>query len=747
MLIKQSPPISTPNTSIFLDSLHDDQEISYKLNIEDIKKVDNSSNKIQISKNNKVIHNAELKIKEIKNVNKIDSNNYVYLGSTNMSLLNNMGLTLEDDGSLLLIKGKTHDLFTGLYQKYIRGGFKYQGFNIKNKEGSELKFKELYVDADGFLIGKKKDDNNDVNDLYKIKFSKIEESYSLNDNQESNKNFIVEYEPYIPRKNEIQELSSINNVIEQHGNNKINIRRKDFEVGIKLENNKLSITGLTGILIAEKTDEVDCSLWHDIKLPLKKQDIILAIKPVLNRVQIVIKRDGKIKIYYLNPFHIFAVKPYEYQVSRLTKTPPMSFYSMVGENNYNNYHSGQPYSSQTVGNFSSRHIPFFSSFIDNARIHFDKAKESYALKKYSKLASNMAKSVDPGFRGLFSGIRALTNSTTTPAKTKDMALNNAKLNIDEHFKVLGRICKNIENGRTHGEIIQTLIQEMKKKESIMLSQYNDIRAFFGISAFNLTDKLGVNAFAQASYAKTHTLIINKNKDDEITFSFINEKNINTSLGLSAGVGTYEKRSNYNSIEYGVVTPVMASVVLNVNYAKSSDFSFNIPLNKITEFIDKELNITEYDLINKTKLETNTNKEISLGIESRAEISGDIDVMLNKKTGVTVPRNALGVDIKFNILKIDTNINKIINAGEMDVINEKKEINLGLLEFIFEAYRDLKFTPSSTTANSQIQWYPLTTVRDFETMLKRKVNYLFNRTIFSSENIKNKEQEDKIKKKR
>lgn len=57
----------------------------------------------------------------------------MYLGSTNMPLLNNMGITLTDDGSLMLIKGKTYDLFTGLYQKHIKNGFKYNVFNIESK--------------------------------------------------------------------------------------------------------------------------------------------------------------------------------------------------------------------------------------------------------------------------------------------------------------------------------------------------------------------------------------------------------------------------------------------------------------------------------------------------------------------------------------------------------------------------------------------------------------------------------------
>ena len=76
-----------------------------------VKKVKNSNN-TYIKKNEKQKENK---------FSLNNANNYVYLGSTNTSLLNNMGITLSDDGSLLLIKGKTHDLITGLYNKHFKG--------------------------------------------------------------------------------------------------------------------------------------------------------------------------------------------------------------------------------------------------------------------------------------------------------------------------------------------------------------------------------------------------------------------------------------------------------------------------------------------------------------------------------------------------------------------------------------------------------------------------------------------------
>lgn len=68
----------------------------------------------------------------------------------------------------------------------------------------------------------------------------------------------------------------------------------------------------------------------------------------------------------------------------------------------------------------------FSSAIDNARVHFDRAKQQYALKKYGAMVKDIAKSLDPGFRGIFSTIKAIVNSATLPRTIKTVALNDVK---------------------------------------------------------------------------------------------------------------------------------------------------------------------------------------------------------------------------------------------------------------------------------------------------------------------------------
>lgn len=700
-----------------------------------------------LANSNNTYHKNNDKQKEEKKFSLNNANNYVYLGSTNMSLLNNMGVTLNDDGSLILIKGKTHDLFTGLYQKHFKGGFKYNVFNIETQNGNDMKFKELYVDPNGFLIGNRYNNIDNGSDLYKIKFNRVEREYSLNDVplNTTGSNFIVEYEKYIVDDNLKPELSSINNIVESKENNILKINREGLDITIEVKDNQLFTSGLPAILESRYDQTDSAKTGYKIKLPLKNTDKILAIKPILNQIQLVVDKGNKIKIYYLDPLNIFSVKDYQYEVTRLKQEPPLSFYSMVGENNYNNYHSGQPFSTQTIGNFSSQHIPFFSSFIDNSRLHISKAKEQYALKKYKAMMKNIAKAVDPGFRGLFCNIKQLINSSTSAYNSKPMALYGIKENIGKSYDVLNRIVKGVKNGVTQGDVIYSLVKDLKEKENITINHHSDIRAFFGINAFQLPSNIGVNVFLLASYAKSHSITLSKSEDNKITFSFINNNKSLFVAGLSAGIGGYEKRWDLEDVNYGFVTPIMASALLSATYAKESNFSFSLDINEISKFINQGLSQNENELINNSTLEIDHDISLSLGTEVRSEASFDVDVMINPNMELTVPRNAIGINFILNLLKLNLNINKFIDYGKTDVTKKTKMLDLNLLELGVDIYRDLKFTPSTSNSDNVIQWYPLTSVKDFELMVKKRINSLLSFTLFKSEKLISEEKLEQDKK--
>lgn len=678
-----------------------------------------------------------------------NANNYVYLGSTNTPLLNNMGITLADDGSLILIKGKTHDLFTGLYQKHFKGGFKYNVFNIESQNGDNMKFKELYVDQDGFLIGSKRNESNseNINELYKIEFNKMQYEYDLNSDLPVSDNckFIINYEQYIIPDELKHDLSNINNVVELKEKNILKINREGLDVTMEIKDNQLVTTGLPAT-IEPCFDQVDSKniAKHKIKLPLGKNDKILAIKPILNQVQLVVDKGNKIKIYYLNPLNIFAIKNYQYEVTRLKQEPPLYFYSEVGENNYRNYHSGQPFSTQTVGNFSSRHIPFFSSYIDNVRIQIDVAKQKYALKKYNEMCMSFIKSIDPGFRETFSSIKKLTNSVISFNKNKNIILHKIKKDMQKSYSIINKHIKGIHNGKTQGEIIYSLVDKLKTKELIIINNYNDLRAFFGINAFSFLNKNAVNAFLLTHYEKIKSIIISKNEKNEITFSFINKSNANISMGLSAGITSFDKTINNNGINYGILTPFMASLYFHLNVESNYNFSLKVQLEDVEEFINNGLRITEDQLKYKSTLETNNNLQLSLGAEIRSEGSVNVDVSVNQDTNVTVPRNAIGANAALKLLKLNVNVNKFIEHGQVNTENTTKNIIIDFFEMNAEFYRDLKFTPSTTRSGNNIQWYPLASLKNFETMIQKKINSLFKIPIFDSKERKDKEEFERNK---
>lgn len=735
-------------------------------------------------KQEKILFNA--KIENIRNSEKtgdqkkINKNllnsqhaiNYVYLGSTNMPVLNNMGLTLEQDGSLLLVKGESYDLFKGLYQKHANGGFNYDVFKIISNNENGFKFQSLYINLNGDLIGEVKNDNATINDserkehdtkdkqdscFYKIKFKEIKKEYDLNKEvQDEVSQFFVDYESYIPDGELDQETTIINKVNNLNENisdikendNILLIKRNSLEVRMKLVDHKIVIAGLPN-KIASK-DEIDSKnpwKYDELKLPLKKNDKILSIKQVLNQIQLVVDKGKRTKIYYLNPLNIFALKDNQYEVTRLKQEPPLSFYAKVGENSYKKYHSGQPFSTQTIGNFSSQHIPFFSSFIDNSRIQIDAAKQKWALKQRKAMVVNIAKSVDPGFRGLFSNIKSLVNSATTPNETKVMALESSKKNIQRSCDILAKHIVGIKNDRSHGEIVYSLVNELKENESIAVNHTNGVNAFFGMNVFSLPKNIGVNAFILASFAKTHSIMLTK-KDNNVVFSFLNKINTDITGGISAGIGEYSKRWGNNYTDYGFITPITASTYLTMNYEKKSNFSFSIELSDLSHFIDGNIGdhhishskndgnstINEHNLVDKSSLELNTHTEVALVSDLRSEVSFDVNVEVTNNRGITIPRNAVGFSAVAKLLKLDFNINKFIDYGKLDSVPSNKTVNLKFLEFGLDIYSDLRFSPSASRAEHDILWYPLATVKRFQLLIRKKINSLFNMEIFNSEKI-------------
>ncbi|MER1900565.1 hypothetical protein KJJ87_18655, partial [Proteus mirabilis] len=280
-----------------------------------------------------------------------------------------------------------------------------------------------------------------------------------------------------------------------------------------------------------------------------------------------------------------------------------------------------------------------------------------------------------------------------------------------------------------GEVVYSLVEQLNDKESITISQYNDIRAFFGISAFHLSQNIGVSAFLLANFAKTHALTISKNKQDEVVFSFVNKMDAGIATGLSAGIMNNEQKWREGAFNYGFVTPLMATVILDYHYEKKSNFSFKIQPKDLVEFINQGVSLTESELKDNATLEFNRTQNASLGVELRSEVSFDVGVSANENIELNLPRNAVGANLSLKIINVIHNINKFIGHGETKAKQLEKNVDVEYFSGSFELYRDLKFTPSATKASHNIHWYPLTSLKNFEVMLEKRVNSLFKHRIY------------------
>jgi fatty acid-binding protein DegV len=65
--------------------------------------------------------------------------------------INNIGMSIDKNGDLILIKGDSYDLFKGMFKKYTTG-YKYKTSQLKIDK-FDKKFESLYMDDDGILVG------------------------------------------------------------------------------------------------------------------------------------------------------------------------------------------------------------------------------------------------------------------------------------------------------------------------------------------------------------------------------------------------------------------------------------------------------------------------------------------------------------------------------------------------------------------------------------------------------------------
>ncbi|HEJ9660257.1 TPA: hypothetical protein ACKRFJ_000931 [Proteus mirabilis] len=676
-------------------------------------------------KNNNIENKAN---QETRAFNINHAMNYIYLGSTDMSIVSNMGVTLDDDGSLLFIKGKSRDLFKGLYYKYIKE-FKYKGFKVhqENEGNEEKKFDSLFIDDSGTLVGKVKGESN----YLKIDINRGREIYSRNsiNTKEEDKRIriIINYDNY-----------NVNG--ENLTNNIVQVNRDGKDIQIKLSEGKLFVSGLDEIT-APVVDVVDGSSQpeYEIRLPAYKNINIKSISKAGSLVKLTVEKNNKIKNYYLNPLYIQSEKEHQYKVSYLLYKPSQNIYSSLGTDGYEKYYSGQPFHSQHIGNFSSKNIPFISSILNDYRVRRAKIKHDVAIGEYKSASIQALKVVDPGLKGILKNLKSIFLSKASPSDNKEKNINHLNKSMNTFMETFNRVVRGINNGKTQADVCLSVINKLKPEESIIINDINDSGLFFSAKILQISTFSSLSIGLMAGYSKTHTLILSKDKENKIVFSFINKANLSASIGVTAGFGGFSQSSAQNDIAYSASGPLMATLLLSSEINKKSNFSFSLNEEEFKLFINgyqnKKIAVSGdverenidpiiNKIIESATLEYERKFGLSLDLDIRSEIKATLDISVNENTNLSAPRGAVGANIRLNFFKFTSLLNRIIGSGSITVTTETNKQLFEFLSFFSSFYRDLKLTPlpKHEDLSSQL-YYPFGTLIDFKNFLKTETDNL------------------------
>lgn len=695
------------------------------------------------------------------NVNKFSLNNamnYVYLGATNMPIVSNMGVTLDSDGSLLFIKGKSRDLFSGLVNKYIKE-YKYKGFKAVAENDNPLKektFSKLFVDNDGFLIGKDKTTGKEC----KIILDRERNSYNKNtNNKNESMKLIINYEDYNPST---QEISDNEENITSPINDNVTVNREGQEISLKLEAGEVFISGLEGIVKPITDDVVDSAPaenWHKLKLPLSNSTKIRSIDKIKDMVKLTVEKEGKFKVYYLNPLYISSIKENEFKLSRLLSKPPQSLYASLGTDGFERYYSGQPFNSQHIGNYSSRNIPIISSILNDFRVNIDNVRHNYAMGAYREAFKSTLKFIDPGLKSIITNIKSLFLSPDFPIVDKGITLDQANYNKKKFINIFNKVVRGIHNGKSQAEVCLSIINNLKPEESIIINDVNDLGLFFSTKIMPVTSMSSLSVGLMAGYSKTHSIVMKKNKDNEIVLSFINKTNLSATFGATVGAGTSQLLKINDHLDIGASGPLMATLLLSGNYGEKTDFSFALNEEDFRLFIDGysmqdiieddansdtdstndfsflgkdyfEESTLEEKIIEKSSLGYQRTGQVSLDVDGRVELKTSVDVATSQSTNQSIPRIALGAHLNINLLKVATELNKIIKPNETEVSEERSKKIIEVISANIEGFRDFKKAPISVEDDREGELlFPFKNEAEYKTFLSAKTNSLLDFTFF------------------
>lgn len=673
MLIRRSK--SLPDIYHIKTSGNEYNKIDFSL-----RKIRNHS--LTIKKNNftfsSTINNAikaKVIIKKIDNDKefKINASHYIYLGSCDTSIASHMGISLDENGDLIFIKGNCRDLFSGVFNRVInKKKFKLYNATELSQDNNLLKFINLFVHHDGRLIGRCKENDK----LYFIDFMSRKKN-----------NFTCIMEEYLMINFSEIEGDKIMEDLLFNTNNK----------GSFLFYVKEHSLFMDRYLSNGKNDK-----RRKINLPFRKKIKVISAKKNRMWVQLEIIEKNEIKILYLNPEDININ---HMCVRNLSETPPQNLLSSVGFDGHEKYESGQPFSYRNVSNFSSKNIPLFSSIINNSRNHIKKAISSQERGNKTKMMLHCAKSIDPGIRAIaFSTRNIFIDDDKMPSnKKEDLYLSHINILNEKYKKFVNTLSNTVVNGETVSDKIFSILKKIHPEDTILLSNQSYISFFFGVAMSGIPFAPGWFVGALGSISKTHKLELSFINEKEINFTFSCKRNLSGVMLAGTGQGLERTLKKVVKWDFLTLLPAEANAILALSKGISEDITFNIAKDDIAaflngQFVDKAS--TTWDSMKDAILTITKEVGFDCFLEAKSEIRLQLGNMVNEETYLVSPRQAIGKRLALTIFSLKK---KIAKEGR----DKKKEKYLDCFSVFFDIFREIKIMPIIISDTGQsVFCYPL-----------------------------------------
>ncbi|ATX62808.1 hypothetical protein [Yersinia hibernica] len=651
---------------------------------------------LALSDSNQTLSNlVKIEYKDSK-LSQINSKDYVYCGSTTTLPVNYCGMSLDNNGHLVLIKGDSYDFFEGIFKKYTTG-YKYKTSQLIDSE-CDKKFKSLYIDDNGLLIGTERNTGK---------------SYVIN---------ISIPELDVNSKGQFITLDLTDYSLEGKKEDLTFKIDNNHSVSYFTKNNKLY---LKSIQEGDNVKDYSC-LLYEIKIPLRTGYSLSSIKKTMGVLQVEIKNRSKRRILFIDPRHISSK---ELVVNKISHKPPQVFSSRIGNDPHEKYHAGQPFTSDRKANFSSKNIPLFSSIIDTFRTNIKQAKQHSVEGRHKEAITHIAKAIDPGISAVYTTVPNLVKPTASSIgnniDSKEKLYGHNINRLRANAKPLSKVANDALGVKTEQNLSKSLINlanEIKPRDTLHLASSDRIAAFFGIAPGGPPFAPGWFAGIVAELSDSHSLTIAKTETSNIRVSFNNRHKVAATGLVGTGQGWEKTLLNTPKIDYMKVMPFEANAIIAAQCILGNNFSFDMSEEHFKEFATqfsepKKDSLLRNMIITEAKAEKIKEKEFFIRLEAKGELRLQVGSMVNPSTYMVMPRTAVGARLALDLLKIKSNTSESADKKDNIFHPDKENFKVTALDHEAALFAEWKIMPIAMHGGGDdILWcYPLPLLEESKTL--------------------------------